>query len=395
MAIGARAVIAAGWPVGDAAAEAFAATFYRHFLDGVSFSGAVAAGRHAAFAVGGRETWAAYQCYGDPELVLDGSSSRATVDEGEPVSVDDLLRRLKSLEVRASDLGRPGAGRLDRRRDQLITSFDRYAEWAESHGVLAPEVPSSDEQRAASAVQRQLAKLAAELGQFRHAARRYLSLVSPPQSGTRRQPGRSAGGGRTSRICSRHRTASPVPRSTTRGWTPPATDRDDAGRRAAAGRRSRPVGGGHHGRVGELRHPRGRPEAPRHDRAGRSRRADPSGCRRLRTSTRRRRRTCSPVPPIRAVPARRTPAAETISTTTMTTASTPDSPPPSWRCSSTRSSRSRPSPTPRSLVVEHTDRRPGALTCRLLERRCCGRPAADRGCSPDARATSRRRSRRR
>jgi hypothetical protein len=183
MAIGTRAVIAAGWPVGDAAAAAFATTFYQHLLDGVSFAGSVAAARNATLAMGGRETWAAYQCYGDPELVLDGASGRSTVDEGDPVSVDDLLRRLKSVEVRASDLGRPGAGRLDRRHELLVKSFEGYATWAESHGVLAPRSTSSEEHRAASAVQRQLARVAAELGQFRAAATRYLSLVGPAAGG--------------------------------------------------------------------------------------------------------------------------------------------------------------------------------------------------------------------
>jgi hypothetical protein len=180
MAIGARAVIAAGWPVGDTAALAFATSFYRHLLDGARFAAAVAAARNASFTAGGRETWASYQCYGDPELVLDGASGQAVVDEADPVSVDDLLRRLKGLEVRASDLGRPGAGRLDRRRDALVSSYDRYAAWADSHGILSPAGQPYEAQRAATTVQRQLARVAAELGQFRAAALRYVSIVDPP-----------------------------------------------------------------------------------------------------------------------------------------------------------------------------------------------------------------------
>ncbi len=187
MAIGTRAVVAAGWPVGDVAAAAFATTFYRHLLDGVSFAGSVAAARNATLAAGGRETWAAYQCYGDPELVLDGAAGRSTVDEGDPVSVEDLLRRLKGIEVRASDLGRPGMGRLDRRRELLGESFERYAGWAESQGVLAPTSRSSEEQRLASSVQRQLARVAAELGQFRAAATRYVSLVGSGSGGASRR----------------------------------------------------------------------------------------------------------------------------------------------------------------------------------------------------------------
>ena len=64
--IGVRAVVAAGWAVDDNDAEAFAAEFYGKLLDaGLTFGEAVTAARRAATRT---NTWAAYQCYGDPGL---------------------------------------------------------------------------------------------------------------------------------------------------------------------------------------------------------------------------------------------------------------------------------------------------------------------------------------
>jgi CHAT domain len=70
MEIGVRAVVAAGWSVDDAAALKFAKTFYGQMLAGVGFGEAVTAARREAAKVNGSMTWAAYQCYGDPEFRL-------------------------------------------------------------------------------------------------------------------------------------------------------------------------------------------------------------------------------------------------------------------------------------------------------------------------------------
>jgi hypothetical protein len=64
--IGVRCVIAAGWAVDDEQAKVFATTFYDQVLNGRPFIDAVAEARLAAQALGGN-TWAAYQCYGDPD----------------------------------------------------------------------------------------------------------------------------------------------------------------------------------------------------------------------------------------------------------------------------------------------------------------------------------------
>ncbi|MDB5849590.1 MAG: hypothetical protein JWP29_3342, partial [Rhodoferax sp.] len=65
--VGVRCVIAAGWAVEDRPAEVFATTFYRVLLRGERFIDAVAQARLAAWNENrGGNTWAAYQCYGDP-----------------------------------------------------------------------------------------------------------------------------------------------------------------------------------------------------------------------------------------------------------------------------------------------------------------------------------------
>lgn len=67
--IGVRCVIAAGWAVDDGPALTFATRFYAALLDGQRFIEAVGVAREAARADGGN-TWAAYQCYGDPNWTL-------------------------------------------------------------------------------------------------------------------------------------------------------------------------------------------------------------------------------------------------------------------------------------------------------------------------------------
>jgi hypothetical protein len=83
IAIGVRCVIAAGWAVDDAAAKEFATTFYQELLQGERFIDAAAAARRAAWRLGGN-TWAAYQCYGDPEWTF----RRQVSDSQRPVQTD-------------------------------------------------------------------------------------------------------------------------------------------------------------------------------------------------------------------------------------------------------------------------------------------------------------------
>ncbi|MDM0084564.1 CHAT domain-containing protein [Variovorax sp. J31P179] len=81
--VGVRCVIAAGWAVEDGPAEKFATTFYASLLGGARFIEAVSAARTAAWRENPRgNTWAAYQCYGDPEWAW----RRQAADGQKPVS---------------------------------------------------------------------------------------------------------------------------------------------------------------------------------------------------------------------------------------------------------------------------------------------------------------------
>ncbi|MEL7312524.1 MAG: CHAT domain-containing protein, partial [Pseudomonadota bacterium] len=71
---GAKAVVAAGWPIEDQAAKRFALEFYTCMLNGDDFGAAVTRARQEAYKAG-TNTWGAYQCYGD-------SGFRLLIDQG-------------------------------------------------------------------------------------------------------------------------------------------------------------------------------------------------------------------------------------------------------------------------------------------------------------------------
>jgi hypothetical protein len=76
IATGVRCVVAAGWAVDDDAAGVFAESFYRSLLRGNRFITAVGEARQAAYERSPDvNTWAAYQCYGDPDWVYRGKAA--------------------------------------------------------------------------------------------------------------------------------------------------------------------------------------------------------------------------------------------------------------------------------------------------------------------------------
>jgi CHAT domain-containing protein len=120
--VGVRCVVAAGWAVDDAAASAFATTFYDALLRGQRFIDAVAVARAKAFEFDGN-TWAAYQCYGDPDWVFrrqggwTKTSAQAQEDEFDDVgSVNALELALDTLVVQSTFQGYDAAYQLERVR---------------------------------------------------------------------------------------------------------------------------------------------------------------------------------------------------------------------------------------------------------------------------------------
>jgi len=122
--VGVRCVIAAGWAVEDEPAEKFATGFYAALFGGARFIEAVGAARSAAWNANRQgNTWAAYQCYGDPEWTWrrEGADAQRPApppgDEfaavASPVS---LALALETLAIQSEYSGAKPALQLDKLR---------------------------------------------------------------------------------------------------------------------------------------------------------------------------------------------------------------------------------------------------------------------------------------
>lgn len=120
--IGVRCVVAAGWAVEDEPAALFAATLYRELLAGRRFIDAVAQAREEAWRhADGGNTWAAYQCYGDPDWVLRAETADAQGGRGDTLVEDyeslasplGLALALEKLAVESRFQSRGAARQLD------------------------------------------------------------------------------------------------------------------------------------------------------------------------------------------------------------------------------------------------------------------------------------------
>ena len=144
--IGVRCVIAAGWAVEDDAANQFASVFYQALLRGDRFMDAVHAGRVAAYAASPQgNTWAAYQCYGDPEWVWQPDHrdaqrtpppiGQAYASIASPVA---LTLALETLAVESTTQGKPDARQREKIRyleSQFEVAWGGMGAVAESFGV--------------------------------------------------------------------------------------------------------------------------------------------------------------------------------------------------------------------------------------------------------------------
>ena len=161
--IGVRCVVAAGWAVEDTPAEVFATTFYETLLGGGRFIDAVAAARSASWQAGaGGNTWAAYQCYGDPGWTFRrgvGDAQRTAASPGDEfVAVSSppaLTLALETIAIRLrfaseDDPARRAAG-LQAQRDKIRFLEAKFAPlWgrvgavAEAFGVAFAEAREAD-----------------------------------------------------------------------------------------------------------------------------------------------------------------------------------------------------------------------------------------------------------
>ena len=141
-----RCVIAAGWAVEDGPAEKFATAFYAALLGGARFIEAVSAARSAAWRENPRSnTWAAYQCYGDPEWawrrqVGDGQRQASSMGDkyanvASPVA---LVLALETLAIGSQYGGKMRETQLDKLRyleAQFAQLWGTMGAVAEAFGV--------------------------------------------------------------------------------------------------------------------------------------------------------------------------------------------------------------------------------------------------------------------
>jgi pimeloyl-ACP methyl ester carboxylesterase len=101
--MGVKAVVAAGWAVDDAAASAFAVSFYGAMNRGVTFGRAVLEARQQIRQTYPQcNTWGAYQCYGDPHYRLSEDGAERSDDRSPYFSPQELVADLDNLTSRAS-----------------------------------------------------------------------------------------------------------------------------------------------------------------------------------------------------------------------------------------------------------------------------------------------------
>ena len=152
--VGVRCVIAAGWAVEDGPATKFATTFYSVLLRGERFIEAVAAAREAAWRESPRgNTWAAYQCYGDPGWTW----TRGSADAQRPaLAASDMFSGVSSpaalaltLETLAV-LSRYGNSAIELQRDRVRFLEAKFGpQWggmgdvAEAFGLAYAEAKST------------------------------------------------------------------------------------------------------------------------------------------------------------------------------------------------------------------------------------------------------------
>ncbi|HYK05310.1 MAG TPA: CHAT domain-containing protein [Thermoanaerobaculia bacterium] len=132
--MGVKAVVAAGWAVDDSAAVTFASTFYQEMLERRStFGEAVRQARLAVFRNhSATNTWAAYQCYGNPGFSL-AEPADAAGDGGSDdfCSRREYLDYIRTLSARATELAASNdPAKRENLRKQLAAHVAQLpAEW--------------------------------------------------------------------------------------------------------------------------------------------------------------------------------------------------------------------------------------------------------------------------
>ena len=133
MVAGVRALVVAGWPVDDGRAAAFAVQFWSALAAGQMFGDAVSDARRTIFEQSRDNTWAAYQCYGDPGWRLRQVSDSS--DTARPVVNLRAWAARRSLELEAQAADLVDARDFRAELEQLEFHIERH--WPDHGDLLA------------------------------------------------------------------------------------------------------------------------------------------------------------------------------------------------------------------------------------------------------------------
>jgi tetratricopeptide (TPR) repeat protein len=129
--IGVRCVVAAGWAVEDTPAEKFATTFYKALFNGARYIDAVGQARRAAWEANPEgNTWAAYQCYGDPDWSWrDAGTATPPSPDEEFAGVSSPAILILVLQSIATEAVYATAGNVERHRARLKYLEKKFPDW--------------------------------------------------------------------------------------------------------------------------------------------------------------------------------------------------------------------------------------------------------------------------
>lgn len=166
---GVKGVVAVGSVVSDMGAATFARTLYGHMTAGQSFGESVRAARMEAFAADPSNTWAAYQCYGEPDFRLSYASGRRLLPSGEEVGVEPISMITAALAAGAAAAAKETASeavkdaysglrailrRIFGSEEGAEATVEEYTKAAEEGSAPLPEAPLRDAlERAGAAAQ--------------------------------------------------------------------------------------------------------------------------------------------------------------------------------------------------------------------------------------------------
>jgi len=137
--MGVKAVVAAGWAVDDAAALSFAEVFYDHLLRGYRFGEAIKAARAEIYEQHGdrTNTWAAYQCYGDPAYRLVVKTEDGQRWKERFVDVEEAITRIDQLYERATTASALGITALKEDLNHLVKDIQEdHPGWLDDPRLL-------------------------------------------------------------------------------------------------------------------------------------------------------------------------------------------------------------------------------------------------------------------